>query len=33
VGFFVERKNEKMIGYVVKEEFMYDVVCKMETWR
>jgi len=22
-----------MIGYVVKEEFMYDVVCKMETWR
>lgn len=27
---YVTRKNQKRTGYVVKEEYIYDVVCKVE---
>lgn len=27
---YVTRKNQKRTGYVVKENYCYDVVCKVE---
>lgn len=27
---YVTRKNQKRTGYVVKEKYVYDVICKVE---
>ena len=27
---YVTRKNQKRTGYVVKEKYCYDVICKVE---